>query len=117
MFLLLGADYYGTLAAVRCLGRQKVPVFVADDNKKARALYSRYVTERHVAEEARRRKPEDQPADPRRGRVETEPAREQVRTKCTQGNARQRSEVEAEEWVLHYPLNRSHEHGGSDQVF
>ena len=48
MFLLLGADYYGTLAAVRCLGQQKVPVFVADDNKKARALYSRYVTERHV---------------------------------------------------------------------
>lgn len=48
MFLLLGADYYGTLAAVRCLGRQKVPVFVADDNKKARALYSRYATEKHV---------------------------------------------------------------------
>src|SRR5262249_3613998 len=40
--LLLGADYYGTLAAVRCLGRHGVPVVVADDHRSARALWSRY---------------------------------------------------------------------------
>ncbi len=44
---LLGADYYGTLAAARCYGRRGIPVVMADERKGARALYSRYVTERH----------------------------------------------------------------------
>lgn len=44
--LLLGADYYGTLAAVRCLGRAGVHVAVADETRSARALWSRYVKER-----------------------------------------------------------------------
>jgi predicted ATP-grasp superfamily ATP-dependent carboligase len=46
--LLLGADYYGTLAAVRCYGKNGIEVTVADENKRARALYSRYVGERLV---------------------------------------------------------------------
>ncbi len=46
--LLLGADHYGTLAAVRCYGRNGIEVTVADENKRARALYSRYVSERLV---------------------------------------------------------------------
>jgi predicted ATP-grasp superfamily ATP-dependent carboligase len=46
--LLLGADYYGTLAAVRCYGRAGIEVTVADENKRARAKYSRYVGERLV---------------------------------------------------------------------
>lgn len=46
--LLLGADYYGTLAAVRSLGRRGVRVTVADETKNARALYSKYVAERLV---------------------------------------------------------------------
>lgn len=46
--LLLGADYYGTLAAARCYGRNGVAVTMADDNKNARALYSRWVKEKLV---------------------------------------------------------------------
>lgn len=42
--LLLGADYYGTLAAARSYGKRGVPVTMADDNPKARALYSRWVS-------------------------------------------------------------------------
>jgi predicted ATP-grasp superfamily ATP-dependent carboligase len=44
--LLLAPSYYGTLAAVRCLGRAGVPVYVADLNLKGAGLYSRYVTEK-----------------------------------------------------------------------
>lgn len=44
--LLLGADYYGTLAAARCYGRAGVDVTMADDNKRARGLYSRWVKEK-----------------------------------------------------------------------
>ncbi len=44
--LLLGADYYGTLAAARCYGKSGVSVTMADDNPRARALYSRHVTEK-----------------------------------------------------------------------
>ncbi len=46
--LLLGADYYGTLAAVRCLGERGVTVFVADETKNARALFSKHTKERLV---------------------------------------------------------------------
>jgi D-aspartate ligase len=46
--LLLGADYYGTLAAVRCYGKNGIEVTLADESKRARALYSRYVGERLV---------------------------------------------------------------------
>ena len=46
--LLLGADYYGTLAAARCYGRRGISVAMADENKHARALYSRHVTEKLV---------------------------------------------------------------------
>lgn len=46
--LLLGADYYGTLAAVRCLGQRGVEVTVADETKNARALFSKYAKERLV---------------------------------------------------------------------
>lgn len=46
--LLLGADYYGTLAAARCYGKSGVAVTMADDNKNARALYSRWVKEKLV---------------------------------------------------------------------
>jgi D-aspartate ligase len=46
--LLLGADYYGTLAAARCYGKNGVPVTMADDNPRARALYSRHVGEKLV---------------------------------------------------------------------
>ncbi len=46
--LLLGADYYGTLAAARAYGRAGVKVTMADENRKARALYSRHVHERLV---------------------------------------------------------------------
>ena len=44
--LLLGADYYGTLAAARCFGKSGIPVSMADDNPRARGLYSKWVTER-----------------------------------------------------------------------
>jgi D-aspartate ligase len=44
--LLLGADYYGTLAAARCYGSRGIRVTMADDNKRARGLYSRHVAEK-----------------------------------------------------------------------
>lgn len=46
--LLLGADYYGTLAAARSYGRSGVPVAMADESRQARGLYSRYVKEKAV---------------------------------------------------------------------
>lgn len=46
--LLLGADDYGTLAAVRCYGRNGIKVIVADQGKRGRALFSRYVDQRLV---------------------------------------------------------------------
>lgn len=44
--LLLGADYYGTLAAARSFGRAGIKVAMADDNRQARALYSKYVSDK-----------------------------------------------------------------------
>jgi predicted ATP-grasp superfamily ATP-dependent carboligase len=41
--LLLGADYYGTLAAARCYGKYGIGVTMASDNPHARGLYSRHV--------------------------------------------------------------------------
>ena len=41
--LLLGADYYGTLAAARCYGRHGIDVTMASDDRRARSLYSRHV--------------------------------------------------------------------------
>lgn len=46
--LLLGASYYGTLAAARCYGTHGIEVTVADENRKGVALYSKYVTEKLV---------------------------------------------------------------------
>jgi predicted ATP-grasp superfamily ATP-dependent carboligase len=46
--LLLGADYYGTLAAARCYGRHGIHVTMADESKRARALFSRHVDEKLV---------------------------------------------------------------------
>ncbi|MCA9584960.1 MAG: carbamoyl-phosphate synthase [Myxococcales bacterium] len=46
--LLLGADYYGTLAAARSFGRAGIDVAMADDSKRGRALFSRYVREKLV---------------------------------------------------------------------
>jgi predicted ATP-grasp superfamily ATP-dependent carboligase len=46
--LLLGADYYGTLAAARCFGKHGVRVTMADDNTSGRALFSRHVSEKLV---------------------------------------------------------------------
>jgi predicted ATP-grasp superfamily ATP-dependent carboligase len=46
--LLLGADYYGTLAAARAFGRAGMAVTMADENRSARALFSRHVRERMV---------------------------------------------------------------------
>ncbi|MBX3190058.1 MAG: carbamoyl-phosphate synthase [Labilithrix sp.] len=46
--LLLGADYYGTLAAARCYGKRGIRVTMADESKRARALYSRHVAEKLV---------------------------------------------------------------------
>jgi D-aspartate ligase len=46
--LLLGADYYGTLAAARCYGNRGIAVTMADDNKRARGLFSRHVGEKLV---------------------------------------------------------------------
>jgi D-aspartate ligase len=43
-FLLTMADYYGTLAAVRCLGRAGLPVTIAESKWLAPARWSRYVT-------------------------------------------------------------------------
>ncbi|MCL2723939.1 MAG: carbamoyl-phosphate synthase [Polyangiaceae bacterium] len=44
--LLLGADYYGTLAAARCYGKSGISVAMADDNRSARGLYSRWVSQK-----------------------------------------------------------------------
>ena len=44
--LLLGADYYGTLAAARAYGRAGVKVTMADENRQARALFSRHVDQK-----------------------------------------------------------------------
>jgi predicted ATP-grasp superfamily ATP-dependent carboligase len=44
--LLLSADYFGTLAAVRCLGSRGHAVYVADERPRARALFSRFTRER-----------------------------------------------------------------------
>lgn len=46
--LLLGADYYGTLAAARCYGKHGIEVTMADETKRARALFSRHVGEKLV---------------------------------------------------------------------
>jgi predicted ATP-grasp superfamily ATP-dependent carboligase len=46
--LLLGADYYGTLAAARAFGKAGIAVTMADESRHARALYSRHVTEKFV---------------------------------------------------------------------
>ncbi|MDP1824229.1 MAG: carbamoyl-phosphate synthase [Archangium sp.] len=46
--LLLGADYYGTLAAARAFGAHGIEVIMADDDRSAIALYSRFVTERRT---------------------------------------------------------------------
>ena len=46
--LLLGADYYGTLAAARAYGNAKLKVTMADEHRQARALYSRHVSARLV---------------------------------------------------------------------
>jgi predicted ATP-grasp superfamily ATP-dependent carboligase len=43
--LLLGANYYGTLAAARVYGKRGIAVTVADDTTRPRARYSRYVTD------------------------------------------------------------------------
>lgn len=44
--LLAAANFYGTLAAVRCLGRAGVPVTMAESRVLAPARWSRYVTRR-----------------------------------------------------------------------
>jgi predicted ATP-grasp superfamily ATP-dependent carboligase len=44
--LLLGANYYGTLAAARCFGRSGIDVAMADEDPRARSLFSRYVVRR-----------------------------------------------------------------------
>jgi predicted ATP-grasp superfamily ATP-dependent carboligase len=44
--LLLGADYYGTLAAARCYGKSGIDVTMADESPRARGLYSRHVRRR-----------------------------------------------------------------------
>lgn len=46
--LLLGADYYGTLAAARAYGRAGIAVTMADERRRARALWSRHVSEKLV---------------------------------------------------------------------
>lgn len=46
--LLLGADYYGTLAAARVFGKAGVKVTMADEHRHARALYSRHVANKLV---------------------------------------------------------------------
>lgn len=46
--LLLGADYYGTLAAARCFGKHGIRVTMADESKRARALFSRHVGDKLV---------------------------------------------------------------------
>ena len=46
--LLLGADYYGTLAAARAFGKAGVKVTMADESRRARGLYSRHVADKLV---------------------------------------------------------------------
>lgn len=46
--LLLGADYYGTLAAARAFGRAGIAVTMADESRSARALFSRHVGDKAV---------------------------------------------------------------------
>jgi len=46
--LLLGADYYGTLAAARCFGARGIRVVMADERAGARAMSSRHVAARLV---------------------------------------------------------------------
>ncbi|MBX3201101.1 MAG: carbamoyl-phosphate synthase [Labilithrix sp.] len=46
--LLLGADYYGTLAAARAYGKAGIRVTMADERRRARALWSRHVAEKLV---------------------------------------------------------------------
>jgi D-aspartate ligase len=46
--LLTQASFYGTLAAVRCFGRAGLEVTVADADRGAPALWSRFVTRREV---------------------------------------------------------------------
>jgi D-aspartate ligase len=46
--LLLGASYYGTLAAARCYGKNGIEVTMADENRKGVALFSKHVTEKLV---------------------------------------------------------------------
>jgi D-aspartate ligase len=46
--LLLGANYYGTLAAARAFGKAGFDVTVADEHRQARALYSRHVNRKLV---------------------------------------------------------------------
>ncbi|MBX3187594.1 MAG: carbamoyl-phosphate synthase [Labilithrix sp.] len=46
--LLLGADYYGTLAAARCYGKHGIDVTMADESVIARGMYSRHVKKRLV---------------------------------------------------------------------
>lgn len=44
--LLLGANYYGTLAAARAYGAKGIDVIMADESRSALCLSSRFVTER-----------------------------------------------------------------------
>jgi len=44
--LLTTADFYGTMAAVRCLGRAGIPVTIAESRLLAPARWSRYVKQR-----------------------------------------------------------------------
>ena len=46
--LLLGADYYGTLAATRAYGKVGVFVTVADEHRRARALFSKHAKQKLV---------------------------------------------------------------------
>lgn len=46
--LLLGADYYGTLAAARSYGKHGIKVTMADETRAGRALFSRHVAERLI---------------------------------------------------------------------
>src|ERR671915_142673 len=47
--LLCNANFYGTLAAVRCYGRLGIPITVADSTKLAHAQWSKFVSRRERA--------------------------------------------------------------------
>jgi predicted ATP-grasp superfamily ATP-dependent carboligase len=47
--LLTMGDYYGTLAAARCYGRAKIPVYLAESGHLTQTRWSRFVTETHRA--------------------------------------------------------------------